>query len=67
MGREMKAVGVMTLVLVAAATGLTYGGADVAASVGAAVRTSGTTEPAVLLVSGSLLLGLAGAVRRFML
>lgn len=62
----MKALLVLVLVLMAAATAFAYG-SDVAA--GMSVVASATpqmviTEPMVMLLSGGLLLVLAGAVRR---
>jgi hypothetical protein len=65
----MKVFIVLVLVLLAAATALAFGtlpgGTDVAA---VAVQVAdGTSEPAALLLSGSALLGLAGAVKRFTL
>ena len=64
--KEMKALLVLVLVLMAAATAFAYG-ADVAA--GMSVGASATprmviTEPVVMVLSGGLLLALAGAVRR---
>jgi hypothetical protein len=58
----MKALLVILLVLLAAATAVAYGRADVLTAV--VSHTSSTGEPAVLLLSGSALLGLAGALRR---
>jgi hypothetical protein len=54
-------------VLLAAATALAYGPASVTASVSAAAAqaAASTSEPAALLLSGSALLGLAGALKRF--
>jgi hypothetical protein len=62
----MKVVLVLVLVMLAAATALAYGNPAVTTSVTAAAVqvVEGTSEPAALLLSGSLLLGLAGAVRR---
>ena len=61
--REMKVVLVFMIILLAAVTALAYGHAG-----GAAGITGGAlppwTEPAVLLLSGGALLGIAGAVRR---
>jgi hypothetical protein len=50
-----------------AATTLAYGHQVMSASVTAAAAHAAarTSEPAALLLSGSLLLGLAGALRRF--
>jgi hypothetical protein len=64
-GEEMKALLVIVLVALAAATALAYGGADVAAGVTAVFR-GRTTEPAALLLSGSALVGLASVIRRCM-
>jgi hypothetical protein len=64
----MKVLLVLTLMLLAAATALAYGAADMAAGMSAAVAQTSEvamTEPATMLVSGGLLLVLAGAVRRF--
>jgi hypothetical protein len=64
----MKVLLVLTLMLLAAATALAYGAADMAAGMSAAVAHTSEvamTEPATMLVSGGLLLVLAGAVRRF--
>ena len=66
----MKVVLVLMLVLLAAATALALGnGAAVTSSVSAAAVqvVDHTSEPAALLLSGSFLLGLAGAVKRFTL
>ena len=63
----MKVVLVLIFVLLAAATALALGSATVATSVTAAgvQVVDRTGEPATLLLSGSVLLGLAGAVKRF--
>ena len=63
----MKVVLVLIFVLLAAATALALGSKTVATSVTAAAvqAVDRTGEPATLLLSGSLLLGLAGAVKRF--
>jgi H+/gluconate symporter-like permease len=63
----MKVVLVLVFVLLAAATALALGSATVATSVTAAAVqvVDRTGEPGTLLLSGSLLLGLAGAVKRF--
>ena len=60
----MKVVLVLIFVLLAAATALALGTATsvTAAAVHVVDRTG---EPATLLLSGSLLLGLAAAVKRF--
>lgn len=63
----MKALLVLAIVLLAAATAFAYGHADVAAGVSVVVtRTTHVvvSEPAALLISGGLLLVLASAVRR---
>ena len=66
----MKVVLVLVFVLLAAATALALGSETVATSVidttAAAVQMADQTgEPATLLLSGSVLLGLAGVVKRF--
>ena len=63
----MKVALVLIFVLLAAATALALGSKTVATSVTAtAVQVVDRTgEPATLLLSGSVLLGLAGAVKRF--
>jgi hypothetical protein len=62
----MKALVVLVLVIVAAASLVAYGRADVAAGMAAVVdHTPHTNEPIALLLSGSGLIGLAGALRRF--
>ena len=63
----MKVVLVLVFVLLAAATALALGSGTVATSVtAAAVHVADRTgEPATLLLSGGVLLGLAGAVKRF--
>ena len=65
--REMKALLVLALTVLAAASAYAYGPTDLAASVREVVA-NGTwpTEPAALLVSGSALIGLGGVARRFM-
>jgi hypothetical protein len=65
----MKVLLVFVFVALAAATALAYGNTVVTSSVTAvAVQVAGSTsEPAALLLSGSVLLGLAGAVKRFTL
>ena len=66
-GEEMKAVLVSVLIAFAAATALAYTNTAVTNGVAAvAVQVSGgSREPAIVLLSGGLLLGLAGAVKRF--
>jgi hypothetical protein len=63
----MKVVLVLVFVLLAAATALAFGSGTVATSVtAAAVQVADRTgEPATLLLFGSALIGIAGAVRRF--
>ena len=60
----MKVVLMLPLVLLAAATAFAYGQGAVALSVTAAAASIPTAEPAVLLMSGTALLGIASAVRR---
>jgi len=66
MGEEMKVFLLSLLVLLSAATALAGGPGNVASSltVAAGQVADRTSEPAVLLLSGSVLLGLAGAVKR---
>ena len=62
----MKALVVLVLVILAAATAVAYARTDIAAGMTAVVfHTSQTDEPIALLLSGSALIGLAGALRRF--
>lgn len=63
----MKVLLVLMFIALAAASALAYGNAEVTSTLtAAAVHFAGRSgEPAALLVSGSLLLGLAGAVKRF--
>ena len=64
--KEMKALLVLVLVLMAAATAFAYG-SNVATGmsvVAAATPTVVITEPLAMLLSGGVLLALAGAVRR---
>jgi hypothetical protein len=63
-GWNMKAVVVMILVLLAAASAFAYGRIEMAAGVALAVVHSPVDEPIWLLLSGSALIGLAGALRR---
>jgi hypothetical protein len=58
----MKAILVILLVVLAAASVVGYGRLDVAATVLSHTREA--TEPAALLLSGSALLAVAGALRR---
>jgi hypothetical protein len=64
----MKVIIVSVLVLLAAATAVAFGipGRNEVAAVAVQVA-DGTSEPAALLLSGSFLLGLAGAVKKFTL
>jgi hypothetical protein len=62
MGGEMKGLLVITIVLLTAMSVLAYGHADMA---GVVADTWRPGEPATLLLSGSALLGIAGALRRF--
>lgn len=64
----MKALLVLAIMVLAAATALAYGPSDVTTGVAAVVEQTGEivlSEPAMLLLSGALLLGLGGAVRRY--
>jgi hypothetical protein len=70
MGGEMKvSVVILFALLIAAtaATALAFGHSTMTASVSAVASqaAAGSGEPAVMLLSGSALLGLAGALRRF--
>ncbi|MEP6914870.1 MAG: hypothetical protein ABJC89_04460 [Acidobacteriota bacterium] len=60
----MKAVLLLAVVLIGAATVVGYGRGTVIDTV---VSRSASTEPGALLLSGGALLGLAGAVRRYSL
>ncbi|HVL66388.1 MAG TPA: hypothetical protein VM364_03905 [Vicinamibacterales bacterium] len=63
----MRALLVLALMLLAAATAYAYGPADMADGLSAVLAQTTDvmlTEPAVLLVSGALLLGLGSVVRR---
>ena len=60
---EMKGLLVITLMLLAAATALAYGHSEMATLVTES-SWSWPGEPATLLLSGSALLGVAGALRR---
>ena len=66
-GEEMKVFLLSVLVLLAAATALAVVPANAASSLTTAAGqvADRTGEPATLLLSGSILLGLAGAVKRF--
>ena len=61
-GEEMKVLLVCVLMLLVTAMAVAFGSA--AANAAAAQVFSATPEPAALLLSGSALLGLAGAVKR---
>ena len=64
----MKALLVLAIMVLAAATAFAYGHSDVTNGISAVVEQSGgivLSEPAMLLLSGALLLGLGGAVRRY--
>ena len=63
----MKVILVSVFVLLAAATAVALGSRTVATSVTAAAVqvVDRTGEPTALLLSGSVLLGLAGVVKRF--
>lgn len=58
----MKVLLVLGLMLLAAATAIAYGPTGVSAV--SAVASHASTEPTAMLLSGSVLLGIAGAVRR---
>ena len=61
----MKALLVLILVSLAAATVMAYGRADGAAGIVSVVpHLTRAAEPLILLLSGSALIGLAGALRR---
>ena len=60
----MKAFVVMILVLLAAASAFAYGRIEMAAGVASVVHRSPVDEPIWLLLSGSVLIGVAGALRR---
>ena len=65
---EMKALLVLAIVLLGAATAFAYGRADMADGLSTVVEHTTEvvlTEPVLLLLSGALLLMLGGAVRRF--
>jgi len=65
-GRDMKVILGLSFVLLTAASVLAFGRADLAADVTAMVHRAGSpTEPATMLLWGSVLLALAGVVRRF--
>ena len=68
-GEEMKVVLVLVLMACAAATALAYGNTVVTTSMTAVAAQVArkADEPAALLLMGSLLLGVAGAVKRFTL
>jgi hypothetical protein len=58
----MKAILVLSLVILGAATALAYSPSDVMTAV--VSHTSSAGEPTALLLSGGALIGLAGALRR---
>jgi hypothetical protein len=62
----MKILAVFLLVALAAATALAYGHPSVAGITVVATQTAGSHEPITLLLSGAALLGVAGALRRFL-
>jgi hypothetical protein len=65
MGWNMKALLVLILVSLAAATVMAYGPAEVAVGFVALVpHASRVAEPVVLLLSGTALIGVAAALRR---
>ena len=65
MGWSMKAFVVIILVFLAAVSALAYGRIEMAAGVASAVaHTSPADESVWLFLSGSALIGLAGALRR---
>lgn len=64
----MKALLVLAIILLGAATAFAYGRADMAGGLSTVVEQTTDvmfTEPVLLLLSGALLLVLGGAVRRF--
>ena len=64
---EMRALLVLAIVLLAAASAFAYSN-EMTEGLSAVMSQTGdvvVTEPAMLLVSGALLLGLGGAVRRY--
>lgn len=66
-GEEMKVFVVLVMTVLVAASALTYGAVPSSVTSAAVQVADSASEPAVLLLSGSLLLGLAGAVKRFTL
>jgi hypothetical protein len=65
---KMKALLVFVIVLLAAATAFAYGRADLSAEMSTVVAQTTdvfANEPTVMLLSGGVLLGVAGAMRRF--
>ena len=65
---KMKALLVFVIVLLAAATAFAYGRADLSAEMSTVVAQTTdvfANEPTVMLFSGGVLLGVAGAMRRF--
>ena len=63
-GWKMKAVVVLILVLLTAATVVAYGHAEAAEMAAAVLLPRQADESISLLLSGSALIGLAGALRR---
>ena len=64
---EMKALLVLMLTILAAGTAFAYGRGDAGSDVAAFVEETASafaSEPVVLLLSGGLLIAIAGAVRR---
>jgi hypothetical protein len=58
----MRVLLVLALVLLAAASAFAYGAGEVARGVGSFALT--LTEPAYMLLSGTVLIAIAGALRR---
>ena len=66
--RKMKALLVLLIVLLAAATAFAYGRADLSAEMSTVVAQTTdvlANEPTVMLFAGGVLLTVAGAMRRF--
>lgn len=63
--KEMKALLVLALLLLASGSPLAFGAGDVAKGISAFTLT--LTEPAYMLLSGTGLIALAGAVRKLSL
>jgi hypothetical protein len=64
-GEEMKVILALSIVSLAAASALAYGAGDAAHGVGG--LGVALSEPAYMLLSGTILIGIAGAVRRLSL